>query len=258
MIKVDVRLSKELESIEIHPLSDLHIGDRHSDINAIRDKINAIKEKENAYIILNGDLIDNATKTSISDIYSQVLTPLEQINQVVELLKPVSDRILAMTGGNHEARTYRKEGIDISRLVARELGIEDKYSEGGVVLFVSLGKTSKRNHEKPFVYSIYALHGSGGGRKEGSKAIRLADMASIIDVDIYIHSHVHMPICMRKGFLRTTFNSNSVYQVDKLFVNTAANLSYGGYGEAMEFSPSSTTNPIITLSGTHKFANATL
>ena len=38
-------------------------------------------------------------------------------------------------------------------------------------------------------YTIYTTHGRGGGRKEGAKAIRLADMASIVDADIYIHSH---------------------------------------------------------------------
>jgi len=30
-----------------------------------------------------------------------------------------------------------------------------------------------------------------------------------------------------------------------LFVNTAANLSYGGYGEAQEFKPASMDTPVI-------------
>jgi len=46
--------------------------------------------------------------------------------------------------------------------------------------------------------------------------------------------------------------------VDKLFINTAANLNYGGYGEAGEFKPSSKETPIIYLSGKQKKFTAKL
>jgi hypothetical protein len=46
--------------------------------------------------------------------------------------------------------------------------------------------------------------------------------------------------------------------VDRLFVNTAANLNYGGYGEAQEFKPSSKDTPTIYLSGTKKSFEARL
>jgi hypothetical protein len=41
-------------------------------------------------------------------------------------------------------------------------------------------------------------------------------------------------------------------------VNTAANLKYGGYGEAGEFKPSSTDTPVIFLDGTVKDFKARL
>lgn len=102
------------------------------------------------------------------------------------------------------------------------------------------------------------MHGSGGGRKEGAKAIRLADMASIIDVDIYIHSHTHLGMIMKQGFHRIDVRNNAVALVDKLFVNTASNLNYGGYGEAGEFKPSSKDTPVIYLNGTRKDFQAKL
>jgi hypothetical protein len=46
--------------------------------------------------------------------------------------------------------------------------------------------------------------------------------------------------------------------VDKLFVNTAANLGYGGYGEAGEFKPSSKDSPVIYLNGRKKEFKAKL
>jgi hypothetical protein len=39
--------------------------------------------------------------------------------------------------------------------------------------------------------------------------------------------------------------------VDKLFVNTAASLNYGGYGDAAGFKPASKQAPVIYLNG-HK------
>jgi hypothetical protein len=103
---------------------------------------------------------------------------------------------------------------------------------------------------------IYANHGSGGGRKEGAKIIRLADMASIVDADIYIHSHTHLGMIMKESFFRVNPMNSSVKQVDKLFVNTASCLTYGGYGEGYEFKPSSKATPIIYLNGLQKECSA--
>ena len=107
-------------------------------------------------------------------------------------------------------------------------------------------------------YTIYCTHGSGGGRKEGAKAIRLADMASIIDADIYIHSHTHLPMIMKQGYYRVSLSNSSVARIDKLFVNTSAMLEYGGYGEAFEYKPSSQHCPIIYLDGNIKRLEAKL
>ena len=143
--------------------------------------------------------------------------------------------------------------------MATQHGLEDRYTSTSAVMFVRLGAETRGRKEsngsgltRRISYSLYVLHGSGGGRKEGAKAIRLADLASIIDTDIYIHSHTHLPLIMKQAFHRINYQNNSVAIVDKLFVNTAANLNYGGYGEAGAFKPSSKETPIIYLSGTNK------
>lgn len=253
-IKVD--LSEGLKNIEIHTLADLHLGDKYCDIKTIQDRIRYIKDTNNAYCILNGDLMNNATKTSISDTYAEKLTPMQQIGQTVDLLSPIKDKILSIQTGNHEGRTYRKEGIDLTEVMAREMGLIDKFSSTSSLLFVRFGWNKDRKRKQ--WYTLYAAHGSGGGRKEGAKAIRLADMSSIVDADIYIHSHTHLPMVMKQGFYRVdTSNSNAVF-TDKLFVNTSATLNYGGYGETFEFKPSSKDTPIIYLSGTRKHFTAKL
>lgn len=263
IIKTD--LPRELESVELHIFADEHIGDEHSDIKRVIERIEYVKNTPNAYCILNGDIIDNATKTSIGDTYTQVFSPMEQLAKAVELFAPIKDKILCITHGNHENRTYKKEGINLSALIARQLGLAERYTPTAAVIFLRFGEMSRKAREsngsgniRKLCYTIYVLHGSGGGRKEGAKIIRLADMASIIDTDIYIHSHTHLPIIMKQAFHRIDPRNNAVAIVDKLFVNTAANLNYGGYGEAGEFKPSSKDTPVIFLSGTKKQYEARL
>lgn len=251
-------LGKDLKSIELHTFSDWHIGDKSCDIVAIKKQLQYVQDHKNAFAICNGDLMNNATKTSVSDSYAEEIPPMEQLAMLCELLEPIKDKILVLTQGNHEARTYRTDGIDLTALLARQLGIYDRYVREGGVLFLRFGKTSTHTHERPQLYTIYCTHGSGGGRKEGAKAIRLADMASIIDCDVYIHSHTHLPMIMKQNFYRVDKTNSTISEVEKLFVNTSAQLKYGGYGQTFEFKPSNTTSPIIYLNGSKKEFSARL
>lgn len=256
---IKIELSQEITEIELYVFADEHIGDEHCDMPRLLERIEYVRTHENAYCILNGDILDNATKTSIGDTYTQVFNPMEQLNRAVELFGPIKDKILCITHGNHENRTYKNEGINLSSLIASQLDLSDRYTPTSALIFLRFG-TPKKYHVpgRKVCYTIYSLHGSGGGRKEGAKAIRLADMASIIDADIYIHSHTHLPMIMKQGFHRVDHRNSTVALVDKLFVNTAANLNYGGYGEAKEFKPSSKDTPVIYLSGTCKEFKARL
>ena len=238
-----------LAEVKLHAFSDWHIGDKACKIADIRAMIAEVTNSANDYVILNGDLMNNATKASVSDCYAEELTPMEQLATLRDLLEPIKDKILMATCGNHEARTYKADGIDLMALLMRELGIEERYCREGGVLFLHLGAGCDRHKNRPYTYSLYVTHGSGGGRKEGAKAVRLADMASIVDVDIYIHSHTHLPMIMKQSFFRTNLQGASVAQVDKLFVNTSSLLDYGGYGQTYEFKPNSTANPVIYLNG---------
>lgn len=250
VIKVD--LSQELKQIEIHTFADEHIGDAHCDIARLKERIKYVAETPNAYCILNGDILDNASRSSIGDIETRELNIMAQIQAGVELFSPIAEKTLCITSGNHEYRAFKKEGIDISMIVANQLGIGDRYSSTAALLFLRFGKQSLHRNNRRVLYSIFCNHGSGGGRREGAKAIRLADMASIVDADIYVHSHTHLPMIMKQGFFRVDLTSSTAQNVTKLFINTSSNLSYGGYGEAQEFKPNSKDTPVIYLNGCKK------
>jgi hypothetical protein len=256
VIKAD--LPANIEILELHAFADEHIGDDCCDLKRLKARIDYVANTPNAYCILNGDILDYASRSSIGDIETREFNIMGQLEKAVELFTPIKDKIICITPGNHENRGYRKEGFDISKMIAMQLGLADKYAPAAAAIFLRFGCGTKKTHNRPQLYSIYVLHGTGGGRKEGAKAIRLADMAGIVDADIYIHSHTHLPMVFKEAFFRTDLIHSTVVKVPKLFVNTGANLEYGGYGEADEFKPGCMDTPVIYMRGDKKEMWATL
>lgn len=251
-IKID--LPKELDKIEIHPLADLHIGDAMCKYSDIVKELEHIKATPNCYCILDGDLMDTAIKSSIGDTYGANLQPMEQLKACVELFAPIKDKILAVASGNHENRVYKQDGVDLTALMCSQLGIADRYTATTAMLFIRFGNDA--HHNRKMCYTLYMTHGTGGGRKEGGKINRLADLANIVDADIYVMAHVHQPAAFRNTFFRADPRNNTICKAEHLFVNTAAWLDYGGYGDRAGFKPASTINPVIVLDGCKKSAKA--
>ena len=254
-------LSADYKSIELLVLADYHYADPHSDHDAIRKDIDYVNSHENAYCILSGDLLDCALKSSLGDAYMN-LSPMEELSAMMDLLSPISGKILAAVGGNHEARHYKTNGVDMTYLLCKQLGIVDRYSPDTALIFLRFGAdTGRKAHHRPILYTIYLTHGSGGsggGRKEGGKIQRLADYAQIVDSDIYICGHTHLGAGFKTGFARPSAANSSITYCTKLFVNCAAKLQYGGYGDTGGFKPPCIDTPHILLSGEKKDMRAVI
>lgn len=259
---VSIERPEDWPCARVYVLADLHLGDPNCDLMEVRKQIERIKRDEYGLVILNGDLLNTAIRTGISDIYGETLKPMQAIKMLVDLLEPIKGKIIGCTTGNHEWRVYRDDGVDVMRLVCRQLDVEKMYCPEGVFIFLRFGKMNGHGRHldksKRQLFTFYATHGTGGGRKEGAKAIRLADMAAVVDADAYLHSHSHLPMIMRESFFRTNAGNSSARRVDKLFVNTGSTLEYGGYGQAQEFKPNSMLTPVVHLDAATGHLSATL
>ena len=242
-------LSREFKSIKVLALSDFHIGDQLCNLKLIKEVLQEVKESDNTFIILNGDLINNATKNSVSDVYSEKLTPMEAIVKLCDLLEPIKDRILVIHPGNHENRTYKEDGIDIIRLVAKQLGIEDRFSDGWWYLYLTLGLGQKG---RPVMYTITGIHGYGGGRKNGGKINNLVEMGDKVIADVYVMGHTHTPIMTRNTIFTPDFQHRTLVKRDKYYLMTNSFLDYGGYSEMLGYTPSTTDHQEMILDGTKK------
>lgn len=237
------------EDVHIVPLADLHIGDAHSDLKKVDRLIDMVLTSQNTFCILGGDLMDTAIASSIGDTYLAALQPQQQLEEAVKRFGSLAEagKILAVLPGNHESRISKATGIDTTKLFAAQLGISHLYTPTTALIFLRVGK--KAGKPEPFVYSIYCTHGSGGGRRPGGKINRLIDYGVIVDADIYVCGHTHMPMTAKQSYYRTNPQRRSCRLVEKTFVNTASALNYGGYGDAQGYAPASTSYPIIHLNG---------
>ena len=59
----------EDNEFQLMALGDFHIGDEFCDLDEIKRALKYVENTPNCYLILNGDLMNNALKTSKSDSY---------------------------------------------------------------------------------------------------------------------------------------------------------------------------------------------
>ena len=249
-INLNEERGETLEGITILPIADVHIGDKLANLKLLREALLRIKNEPNTYTIINGDLCNMALKNSKSDVYSDSLSPMEQVIKTTELLEDIKDKILVIGTGNHEDRTKKETNIDVTRLIARELGIEDRYADSWWYLYLTLGKDRKG---RGITYGITGIHGYGGGRKSGGKINRLEDMSQVVIADLYLMSHTHKPISTKSCIYIPYYQSKTLTKEEMYYLMTNSFLeSDGGYAEKMGFPPSNTSLTEAHLDGAKK------
>lgn len=261
-------LGDERRNITIEIFSDLHIGSTKCDYDEIIRRVKLVEEDPNKYCVILGDVVNNTTKTSVGDVYEEPVSPMNQIKKAVDIFRPIKDKILGVTTGNHERRTYKQDGIDLGYFFCRELGIEDCYDYAGVVIFVRFGKKKRRadynlkadgtrhtnrergTHSGKITYSMYITHGDGGcGRTVGGKMNALSRRGDMIDTDIVVMGHTHLPATFRECSWKTDNIHKCITQHEQVFVSASATLDHEEYAEIYGMAPSSKRSPVIGLRG---------
>lgn len=245
-----ITLPEDVKNIELLPLSDMHIGDKDFDRRAFIDYINYVKAEPNRFVLLNGDIMNNAIKSSVSDIYEEILSPREQITEAVVLLTPIKDRIWGIISGNHERRTDKESGISPVEIIADKLGVP--YFGVQALIKLKLGVVKKKCDRQVF-YMIYATHGYAGGRMRGGKVNALERLKNIVLCDVYCLAHTHGQISFPSVIYEPQRHCDSVIERVMWFVNSGSFLKRGeGYAAAKGYEPQLIGCPIIELSGTEK------
>jgi hypothetical protein len=176
------RFPDQPAEIEISHLTDLQYGNKRFQTKRFLQYRDWILAQKNRFVVLGGDLVDAATILSVGSPYENTGEPIEQVEGLVDLLRPLADagRLLGYVGGNHERRTVPTFG-DCGRLIARQLKVP--YSRGVQLIDIHFGQ------HRPF--KISAWHGAGSPRTKGAKAQMLHRFMQQADSHVYLVGHVH-------------------------------------------------------------------
>jgi predicted phosphodiesterase len=181
------------ETIELYPISDMHVGSREFNEGALAKTVREIAAEPNRYVLLGGDLCDNATKSSVGDIYRATMPPRDQPQYVAELLQPIKERILAVVSGNHCWRTMKDVDLDPMAMIAAKLNSEHLYEPD--IAFIKLVAGSRvSNGVRPPKYCIALTHGAGGGALLGAGLNKAEPFALAMGVDMLVTGHTHRPM----------------------------------------------------------------
>lgn len=182
-----------------------------------------------------GDLIELATRYSVgAGVYQQDFNGQAQYEQMVEWLQPLADLnlILGTHQGNHEERVYKESGINISKVIARELGVP--YLGDACWNSFRVGKE---------VYSIYSLHGRTGSKFDGTALLALERLAAPFHADLVVMGHAHK--CISSSVMMQKIHNGSVVEHKKHLLITGSYLKYGGYAKTFGLPPSKLGSPKV-------------
>ena len=229
--------------ISIYPVADVHLGALE---HAEAEWGNFLKrvEKENAFLILAGDLLNNNTRgVRFANPFDEVLRPREAKKRMVEYLEPIRDRILCVVCGNHEARTVRDSDQDLAYDICVRLDIEHLYRENIAYMCVWLGK---RNHENNALqcYTFAVTHGSFGGQLTGGAVNKNERFGAYIDgMDCLITGHVHKGFISKPAKIVIDTRNKRVTMRHYTVVSAVSWLNYGGYAAKAMLTPAQVCDP---------------
>jgi predicted phosphodiesterase len=234
VISVDLKTEKH---IKIYPIGDVHLGAAEHMSKEWSDFLRKIADDDSAYLILTGDLMNNATRASVSDVYEEICPPSEQKKIIYDQLYSVRDKILCGVMGNHEGRSAKDVDNDPLYDVFVQLGIQERYRKNMAFLRIRLQLAT---------FKVVVLHGTTPNKAKNFSY-------AIDGVDCMITSHTHNPSVNRPAKLIFPVKGDHVSVKPYVTITVPSWLDYGGYGARHMYMPQTTGAPqyIVFSARTH-------
>lgn len=243
--------STRMRKIYLIPIGDVHVGEVGFNERAkekLLGYIKWIKNTPNAYVFLMGDLLNTASRYSISSPFQQNMSTNQQIDTITNLLEPIKERIIGAICGNHEERMIDDYGYDPTIAICDRLGIS-YFGFDAVVLF-RMGCHSKNINKHPRgTICGYFHHCTGGGTTLGGKLNRVDKLKDVVcNADFYVGGHTHALISGDGEVFSIDKTKARVDILRRVFVDAGSYFDYeGGYANMKQMPPSRMGSPRILL-----------
>lgn len=235
----------------VYPIADVHLGAVEHAEKEWQDFLKRV-ERENAYLILAGDLLNNSTRgTRFANPFDEVLRPREAKRRMVEYLKPMKERILCVVTGNHERRTLKDSDQDLTYDICSKLDIEHLYRENIAFMCLSCGERTHEAKAKQ-TYTFAVTHGAGGGIYTGAAVNRNERFGNIVDgLDCLVTGHVHKGFVSKPSKIVIDPRNRVVSMKHYVVISCVSWLNYGGYAAQKMLLPAHIADPqkVQLLSG---------
>lgn len=183
----------EHREIMLLVLNDLHIGAPGCNIDKLIRYLEQIKHIPNCYIILNGDLMNNANNLGKSSPLENALSPMNEQKVVHTLFSDpiIKEKIICSTSGNHESGARAKDsGLDSLVTPMATLDLMDKYARYMAQIVIKIKCPYTKSGVSDF--RILVRHGSGMGGKSGSIIQKMFEIVkSFGNYDMIVEGHTH-------------------------------------------------------------------
>lgn len=247
-----VRKFPNNNDLHLHFIADVHLGAPEHMAPEWQAFCDHILEDPNAYLILGGDMINNATRSGLSNVFDETLRPREQKIRMAEMLAPLAKRILCAVPGNHEGRSGKDADDDPMYDILCKINCEDLYRENMAFLKIQCGKQRAAGDTNP-TYMLTVLHGTGGGIWTGAAVNRNERFGYTIDgTDALLVGHSHKPYVAQPGKIYIDKYNNKVSIKPLKIIAATSWMKYGGYAAKKQMLPASHAPQVITLHGDKK------
>ena len=222
---IDVKFP-ESEMLRIYPIGDVHIGSKECDLELFKQWIETVKNDPNGVAVIIGDMLNMGLRNSKSNVYEEVLSPMQQKELCYELLEPIADKIIGGCSGNHEYRAVKEVGMNPLYDVFCRMRIEDRYRENACFIKLTVGKQGKN----PNTYGVVLTHGSSKSKDERWTY-------GVDGCDCFISGHTHEATHKPLGKIRMDLTHNKVKTVGYQNVVVVPFQKYGGYAIRDKYLP---------------------
>lgn len=245
-------LPEALPYLKLYHITDLHIGAESTQERQWYKFQKYVLEDPHAFITIGGDMLNNATKNSKSNVYAETIRPHQQKVWLAEQLRPLhkAHKLLCLVPGNHEGRSSKDVDDYMLYDVAAAIGAEDLFRPNGAFLKLSLG-TNK--HQKRVTYMGLVMHGAGGSGLTGSAVNKTEGFGrSIEGLDFFCTGHVHKGAITKPE--KIVFDPYNNKVTLRPFVNLVGTswVKYADYAFNRMMFPAANDRQILQLSGTEK------
>ena len=237
------KLPRTQEKVNIYPIGDTQVGSPNFNKTIWKKWTEVVLDDPYAKVVIVGDMLNNATKSSKSDSYGENMRPREAKAWLTEALRPISHTIIGAVKGNHEERSgYAVDDCPLYDVLAK-LDLEDIYRENMAFIKLNVGE---RNRDRQYSYTMALAHGVGNSKTEMFGY-------TIDGLDIFITGHVHQPKSAFPAKIVIDSQNEVVRLADFVHVIVPSFDTFGGYTLRGMYKPQSSSKiPILELSGAEK------